>query len=208
MVQFRAINCLALTCLLLAATAVRSIASSDVVYSGRAFAVTIAPANGSPQSFGDTGNVPADGTQQNASVVSQSISGLLVLKTTSATTYGLLHDEYSSVSIERVEVFRGGFPYTLTATLVSSSSHVGISGLTLLSSQIGTLKVGGHTITVTGAVNQTVLLPGGITLILNQQNSYIQGTHVFGEVNAIHLIVPGVGEAVVGHSSSDIEVAP
>jgi hypothetical protein len=72
------------------------------------------------------------------------------------------------------------------------------------SSEITSLSVNGQTITISGAPNQTVALPGG-RVIINEQTSGGPGDIT---VNALHVIVDGVADVVISSAHADITCQP
>src|SRR2546422_10050999 len=76
------------------------------------------------------------------------------------------------------------FPYT---TLFRSGGASGVSN-------IDGLSIDGVPIPVTGDPNQTIGIPGGV-LTINEQQVAADGTLV---VNALHAVVSGVADVVVG----------
>jgi hypothetical protein len=71
--------------------------------------------------------------------------------------------------------------------------HTGISS-------IDRLSVNGVPITVTGAPNQTIYVPGGV-LVINEQLTSSAST----VVNALHLTVDGVADVVIASATAGIQ---
>jgi hypothetical protein len=65
---------------------------------------------------------------------------------------------------------------------------------------ISGLSINGLPVPVTGAPNQTVGIPGGLVVINEQQNS-ATGT----VVNALHVIVQGVADVVIGSAAAGVQ---
>jgi hypothetical protein len=122
-----------------------------------------------------------------------------------ASTSGAGGKAESSASLANVVVLPGN-PAQVTASFVQAESQATCSGVSG-SSQIAALTFGGTAITVTGEPNQTITLPGGATLVINEQTPTSNGTSRQIQVNALHLTVPGVAEVILSSAESDINCA-
>jgi len=79
--------------------------------------------------------------------------------------------------------------------MARANAYCGSGGATVSgSTEIDGLVVNGQSIFVTGSPNQTVSLVGGGYIILNEQNSSVNGSIT---VNALHLTVPGVADVII-----------
>lgn len=177
--------------------------ASQTTFSGRAFAAFVNTTVTGPVYFSDTGALPSGGGHQGASLLTESVPGVLSAEVLTASTSGAGTQANSSASLAEADVFPGS-PYELTASFVRAEAMASCSGVTA-SSELANLTFGGQNVTVSGAPNQTVTLPGGLaTLIINEQSTTANGSYQQIDVNAIHLIVPGVGEVILSSAHSDI----
>jgi hypothetical protein len=70
--------------------------------------------------------------------------------------------------------------------------------------EIGNLRLNGNQITVTGAANQTIPLPGGGFVVINQQLPSGSGNFMAITVNGVRLFIPGLSDVILASASSDI----
>jgi hypothetical protein len=129
-----------------------------------------------------------------------------------ASTSGASGVADSSASLLNLVVLPGT-SVRLTASLVRAQTEATCAGVRG-SSEIAALTFGGLAVAVTGQPNQTVNIPnpmGGpplATLIINEQTTGSSGTYMQIQVNALHLLVPGVAEVILSSAKSDINCAP
>jgi len=71
------------------------------------------------------------------------------------------------------------------------------------SSDIASLVVNGHAVTVSGQPNQTISLPNG-QLVINEQSSSLAGHTGSITVHALHLTVAGIADVIVSSAHADI----
>jgi hypothetical protein len=179
-------------------------AQAATTFSGRAFAAFVNTAITGPVYFSDTGQLPSGGGQQGASLLTVNQPGVLSAEVLVASTSGGNSQANSSASLAEVVVLQGT-PYQVTASFVRAQVEADCSGVSG-SSEIANLTFGGQSVTVSGAPNQTIILPGGLaTLIINEQSTTTNGKYQQIDVSAIHLIVPGVGEVILSSAHSDIK---
>jgi hypothetical protein len=181
--------------------------AAQTAYSGRAFAAYVNTAVTGPIFLSDTGPLSPAGGHQGASLLTANVPGVLSAEVLTGSTSGGGGTAHSSASLAEAVVFPGQ-PYQVTASFVRAETRASCDSVSG-SSQIADLTFGGQSVTVSGAPNQTVRLPGGLaTLIINEQNSSSSGNTHEINVNAIHLIVPGVGEVILSGAHSDITCHP
>lgn len=179
------------------------------VYGGRATAITASITSGGTTTnyvSADTGQLPAQGGDMNATSPSFNISGVLATGVLTASTSGALKSSQSftvvndfvwaaggvSVQANRVTV-RTGCICCPDADLGNCSATTQINSLTITDS------TGAQTVvSVTGEANQVVNLPGGIgTLTINEQSGGTGGI----TVNGLHI------RATSGGTTHDVVVA-
>ena len=152
--------------------------------------------SGSTTTLAATGVMPAgsyDALQ--ASSVTGAVPSLLAGESLHAATIGNPDGMFSEASLGGLGMAVLG--NTISADLVMARARALVGGVTSADSIISGLAVNGIAIPVTGAPNQSVPLPGG-QLILNEQRTGASGA----AVNALHLVVTGVVDVVVGSASA------
>jgi hypothetical protein len=168
-------------------------------YSGRA---TVVRGNvlGLPITLADTGEVSPGGGSLESTILEYPISGVSDL-TGGALRLGLLHTavvaggaqsraeaSVASFSLNAVgQSISTGF-LMARATAQCQGSNASASG----SSQVLNLEVNGTPIVVTGEVNQTVQLPGGGAVIINEQVGGANANRGDLTMNALHIKLPGL----------------
>ena len=189
----------------------RSTPGGQTTYSGRAFAAFVNTTLTGPIFISDTGQLPPNGGSRDDALLDTrdlglaTLNSLLTAEVLVASTGGASGKAESSASLASVVILPGNAAQ-VSASFVRAQTQAtctGVSG----SSDIADLTFGGQSITVTGAPNQTVTLPGGAKLIINEQTTTSNGTFHQIQVNALHLIVPGVAEVVLSSAESDINCA-
>ncbi|HLJ88530.1 MAG TPA: choice-of-anchor P family protein [Candidatus Angelobacter sp.] len=181
--------------------------SQTNTFSGRG---TAASANilGIVTDVGDTGALPPVGGSLSSNLVSVNVPGLLTATAASATANGSGNQSQSTASIANlnlsvatlVSILTAGVIET-TATATCSNGTPSVNG----SSVIAGLTVLGVPITVTGGVNQTIVLPLGLgSLVINEQIATANSI----TVNALHLTITAIADVVLAHSEADINCGP
>jgi hypothetical protein len=152
----------------------------------------------------DTGPLPPSGGALETSLLTVSVPGLIAADVAHATTIGQADRARSEASVADVSLTAGG--NTITADFLRSSAMAvcttggpAVSG----SSDIAALVINGQTIAVSGQPNQTITLPAGVEVIINEQSSSISGNTGTITVNALHVIVP----TVLGVAGADVVVS-
>jgi hypothetical protein len=175
-------------------------ASAATAYSGHARPLSVS-AFGASVSVGDTGALPTSGGSQSASLLNLNVLGLATVGLLQGTTSGSGDQSTSSASLVSLSVPIVG----LTADVVKSSSTAQCSGTTPSvsgSSELLNVTLLGLPISAP-MPNVAIALPGGISVILNEQTSTVNGTQGSTTVNAIHVTGPGI-DIVVASAESDI----
>lgn len=184
---------------LTAIMAFSSLAQAATTFSGEAVAVK-ANALGISLSVSDTGPLPSSGGNLSTSVASVNVAGVVSADALKSTTSGSGTSSQSQSSAANVNLLNG----LITADVVKSNSSASCSGSTASTSgsaQIVNLVAAGQTITV--APNLAVSLPGGITLIVDEQTSSSGGNTGSITVNALHVTGPAI-DIIVASAHSDI----
>jgi hypothetical protein len=190
----------------LLADATAASATQATSYSGQATVVQATVLNLAPVTLVNAGPLPPSGGAAEASLLNATVPGLLTAEALHATTVGQGNASRSEASVAEVALtvdgnnISAGF-LEARATAMCTDNGATASG----SSEIAALSVNGQTIPVSGAPNQTVDLPGGGRVIINEQKSPGPGDIT---VNALHVIVPGVADVVISSAHADITCQP
>jgi hypothetical protein len=183
-----------------AATAGVTNASAATGYSGQARPLSVS-AFGAGVSIGDTGPLPSTGGSLSASLLNLNVLGLATVGLLQGSTSGSGDQSTSSASLVSVSVPIIG----LTADVVKSQSTAQCSGTTPSvsgSSELLNVTLLGLPISAP-MPNVAIVLPGGISVLLNEQTSTVSGNQGSITVNAIHVTGPGI-DIVVASAESDI----
>jgi hypothetical protein len=169
-------------------------------YSGRAYGAYVNVAGMGPTYFADTGDLPPTGGTLTASLVNVNAPGIITATTMADTTTGANCKANSAAAVENVTVLQGN-PAQVHATLVKSNAYADCASLKGMSTIVG-LTFGGIPVTVTGAPNQTVTIPGVATLTIDEQ---ISGPGKAFTVNALHLrLLGGTQDVIIASAHSDV----
>jgi hypothetical protein len=175
-------------------------ANAATAYSGQARPLSVS-AFGASVSVGDTGPLPSSGGSQSASLLNLNVLGLATIGLLQGTTSGSGDQSTSQASLVSVSVPIIG----LSADVVKSQSTAQCSGTTPSvsgSSELVNVMLLGLPISAP-MPNVAIVLPGGISVILNEQVSTVSGNQGSITVNAIHVTGPGI-DIVVASAESDI----
>jgi hypothetical protein len=184
----------------LAATVGVAGASAATAYSGQARPLSVT-AFGASVSVGDTGALPTSGGSQSAALLNLNVLGFVTVGLLQGTTSGSGDQSTSQASLVTVSVPIVG----LTADVVKSTSTATCSGTTPSvsgSSELVNVTLLGLPISAP-MPNVAIVLPGGISVILNEQTSSVNGSQGSMTVNAIHVTGPGI-DIVIASAESDI----
>jgi hypothetical protein len=175
-------------------------ASAATSYSGQARPLSVS-AFGAGVSVGNTGALPSSGGSQSASLTDLNVLGFVRVGLLQGTTSGSGDQSASQASLVTVSVPLVG----LTADVVKSQTTATCNGTTPSvsgSSQLVNVTLLGLPISAP-TPNVAITLPGGISVLLNEQTSSVSGNHGSMTVNAIHVTGPGI-DIVVASAESDI----
>jgi hypothetical protein len=196
-----------ITCSLLAVAAGVPLAASanGNTFSGRATVVQ-ATVLGTEIVLADTGPLPSSGGAEEATLVTASVPGLLEAEVLHASTVGQGNASRAEASVAELDLTVAGQSISADVLMARAEARCTPAGASVSgSSEILGLVVNGQAIEVTGAPNQTVVLPlGAGTIIINEQTSSGPGDIT---VNALHVIVPGVADVVIASAHADITCA-
>jgi hypothetical protein len=178
------------------------VANADAAtsYSGHARPLSVS-AFGASVSIGDTGALPSSGGSQSASLANLNLLGFATVGLLKGTTSASGDQSTSQASLVTVSVPIVG----LSADVVKSQSTAQCSGTTPSvsgSSELVNVTLLGMPISAP-MPNVAIVLPGGISVVLNEQKSSVNGNQGSITVNAIHVTGPGIDIAVAS-AESDI----
>ncbi len=179
-------------------------AQQTTTFSGQATVVR-ATVLGNPVVLSDTGPLPSSGGAQQASLLSASVPNLLSVNVLHATTVGQGDRSRSEASVADLSLTLGG--NSISADFVMSSAMAVCTSngpATSGSSELANLVINGQTITVSGAPNQTISLPAGGQVVINEQKSGGPGDIT---VNALHVSISGVADVVISSAHADVTCA-
>jgi hypothetical protein len=185
---------------ILAFSPLAGFAQAATTFSGEAVALR-ANALGISLSAADTGPLPSNGGNLSTSLASVNVAGLASADTLKSTASGSGTSSQSQSSVANLNLLNG----LITADVVKSNSSASCSGSQASVSgnaQLVNLVAAGQTI-VASNPNLAISLPGGISLIVNEQTSSSGGNTGSMTVNALHVTGPSI-DIVVASAHSDI----
>jgi hypothetical protein len=184
----------------LALSSTLGFAQGTTTFSGEAVALK-ANALGISLTLADTGQLPSTGGNLSNSVASVNVAGIASANTLSSSTSGSGSSSQSQSTLLDLNLLNG----LVTASAVKSNSSATCSGAQASASgnaQLVGLTVAGQSILVSNP-NLSLSLPGGISVIINQQTSSSGGNSGSITVNAVHVTGPSI-DIVVASANSDI----
>jgi hypothetical protein len=174
--------------------------AQTTTFSGQAVALR-ASALGLALALSDTGPLPASGGNLQTSLASVNVLGLASAKLLNSTTSGSGTSSQSQSSAANVNLLGG----LVTADLVKSDSSATCNGTEASvsgSSELVGLVVAGQPVVVANP-NLALSLPGGISVIVNEQTGSPSGNTGSMTVNALHVTGPAV-DIIVASARSGI----
>ncbi len=181
---------------------VASFAQASTTFSGQAVALR-ASAVGLRLALSDTGPLPASGGNLKTSLASVNVLGLVSADVLSSVTSGSGTSSQSQSSVQNLSLLGG----LVAADLVKSNSSATCNGQAAVTgnSELVGLVVAGQPVLVANP-NVAISLPGGISIIVNEQTSSPSGNTGAMTVNALHLTGPSI-DIIVASAHSDITCA-
>ena len=182
---------------------VASFAQATTTFSGEAVALR-ANALGISLALSDTGPLAASGGNLNRSLASVNVLGLASADALKSTTSGRGTTSQSQSSVANLSLLGG----LVAADVVKSNSSATCSGGQAAVSgnaEIVGLVAAGQSVVVSNP-NLAISLPGGISLIVNEQTSSPSGNAGSITVNALHVKGPSI-DIVVASAQSGITCA-
>jgi hypothetical protein len=185
---------------MLAFSPVASFSQATTTFSGEAVALK-ANALGISLALSDTGALPASGGNLSTSLASVNVLGLASADALKSTSSGSGSSSQSQTSVANLSLMGG----LVAADVVKSNSKATCSGgqaSVTGSAEIVGLVAAGQSILVSNP-NLAISLPGGISLIVNEQTSSSGGNSGSITVNALHVKGPSI-DIIVASAQSGI----
>ena len=185
---------------LLAFSTAASFAQGTTTFSGEAVALK-ANVVGVSLDAADTGPLPSGGGNLSTSLASVNVAGIASADALRSSTSGSGTTSQSQSTLLDVNLLNG----LVAATAVRSNSSATCSNgqaTTSGNAELVGLTVAGQPI-LSSNPNLSISLPGGISVIINQQTSSSGGTSGSVTVNALHVTGPSI-DIVVASAQSDI----
>jgi len=176
------------------------IASDAQTVTGRARAVqatVLGLLGGTTTVLADTGALGGSSDALQASALAGSVPALLTGETLHATTIGWPDQVVSRASLAALALTVAGTRIGADLVVARARAVLGAAGSGV--SNIENLAINGVPIPVSGGPNQTIFIPGG-RVVINEQRTSPTST----VVNALHVIVYGVADVVIGSATAGI----
>jgi hypothetical protein len=164
---------------------------------GIASAVRATTGLGTITTLANTGTLSGLTDAREASQLVGNVPALLAAETLHATAIGLSDRVASQASLGNLVLGIGAISIGADAVLAQAEAAAGSA---TGSSVLGNLTLYGVPVYVSGAPNQTISLPGG-RLVINEQTTTAGGI----VVNALHLVVYGVADVVLGSATAAVQ---
>ena len=177
-----------------------SFAQAATTFSGEAVALR-ASAVGISLALADTGALPSSGGSLSTSLASLNVLGLASADALKSTTSGSGTSSQSQSSVADLSLLGG----LVAAEVVKSNSSATCSGgqaTVTGNAEVVGLVAAGQSVLVSNP-NLAISLPGGISLIVNEQTSSPSGNTGSITVNALHVKGPSI-DIVVASAQSGI----
>ena len=152
---------------------------------------------GTMTTLASTGTLSDLTDARQASRLAGSVPALLSAETLRATAIGLSDRVASQASLGNLVLGIGAISIAADAVLAQAEAAAGSA---TGSSVLGNLMIDGVPVDVSGDPNQTISLPGG-RLVINEQTATAGGI----VVNALHLVVDGVADVVLGSATAAVQ---
>jgi hypothetical protein len=147
----------------------------------------------------NTGTLSGINDARDASMDTGSVPSTLSAEVLSAGTISWPNEVDSYASLAYLNATVAGVAITADSVVAQASQVLGTAGGG--TSYLDNLSINGMPITVTGAPNQTIGIPGG-QVVINEQTVSSTGMAV---VNALHVIVSGVANVVMASATAGIQ---
>lgn len=179
----------------------------EIQFSGQATGVR-ATVFGQTIALSETEPLPNEGGAEHASLLDAEIPGVLTVGVLHASSVGQGDRSRSKASVADLDLMVGGNKVGASFLVARAEAVCGPLGPAVSgNSSLAELMINNQTIFVTGEPNQTIDLPLGGKVIINEQSQSISGNRGEITVTALHVIVPGVADIAIARSYADIVCA-
>ncbi len=185
---------------ILAFSPVASFSQATITFSGEAVALK-ANALGISLALSDTGPLPASGGNLSTSVASVNVLGLASADALKSTSSGSGTSSLSQSSVANLSLMGGLVAANVVKSNSSATCNGGQASVTGSAEIVG-LVAAGQSILVSNP-NLAISLPGGISLIVNEQTRSSGGNSGSITVNALHVKGPSI-DIIVASAQSGI----
>jgi hypothetical protein len=205
----------AVAAVLVALTTAPFAAAANNTFGGRATVVTGTVA-GMPVSVVDTGPVQPGGDALEASLLCYPAAAGCTVGVPDATGGAVQADVFHASAVAGgtrshatatvADTTLNVAGHTIKATFLAADADVSCSnGVATVggSAEIAQLVIDGQAIPVTGQANQSVPLPGGGNVVINETGTSASANRGSADVSALHVVVP----SVLGVGATDVQVA-
>lgn len=153
---------------------------------------------GTALGLANTGTLGGPADAREASQLSGNLLGALTAEVPQASTIGGLDQVSSQASLANFALSIAG--NGISADFLRSEATAVLNGAPSGTSTLVNLLLNGAPVPISGAPNQVVAIPGG-QMVINEQQSSPAGI----AVNALHVVVGGVADVVIGAASAGIQ---
>ena len=155
-------------------------------------ATVVTPTGLTTSTLADTGTLNSATDARDASQAAGSVDSIVTAQTLHASAIGSDDQVASEASLAGLAVSIGGA--SVNASFVQARATSGNRGVR--TSTLTDLTINGVPITVTGAANQAITIPGG-TVVINEQSGNV--------VNALHIVINGVADVVIASANASVQ---
>jgi len=172
-------------------------------FSGQATVVQATVLGQTIPPLADTGPLPPEGGSQEATLVDADV-GFLSAQVLHATAVAMGDASRSEASVASVNLTVAGNTITANFLMARAAAFcdqgkASASG----SSELAQLVINGQPITITGGP-QTIPLPLGGQVNINEQSQNVQGNKADITVNVLHVMIPGLADVIIASAHADI----
>lgn len=175
-------------------------AQGTTTFSGEAIGLK-ASVVGISLDLADTGALPSSGGNLSTSLATVNVAGIASAEALKSSTSGSGSSSQSQSTLADVNLLNGLVAATAVKANTSATCSGGQASVSGNAQLVG-LTVAGQSILVSNP-NLSISLPGGITVIINEQTSSSGGNAGSITVNALHVTGPSL-DIVVASTHSDI----
>jgi hypothetical protein len=155
-------------------------------------ATVVTPTGLNTSMLADTGTLTGPTDARDASQAAGSVGSIVTAQTLHASAIASDTQVASEASLAGLAVSINGA--SVNASFVQARATSGHRGVR--TSTVEDLTINGVPITVTGAANQTITMPGG-SIVINEQSGNV--------VNALHIVVNGIADVVVASARANAQ---